>query len=49
MSKESQEQYIADVRALNNAIHNGKPPNPNALTFSDIELIPYHKKKLCES
>lgn len=47
MSKESQEQYISDVRALNNAIHNGKPPNPNALTFSDIELVPYHKKKLC--
>ena len=47
MSPESNEQYIADVRALNNAIHNGKPPNPNATTFSDIELIPYHKKKLC--
>ena len=47
MSKESHTQYISDVRTLNNAIHNGKPPNANALTFSDIELIPYHKKKLC--
>ena len=47
MSPESNEQYIADVRALNNAIHNGNPPNPNVTTFSEIELIPYHKKKLC--
>jgi len=47
MSPESNQQYIADVRALNNAIHNGKPPNPDARTFSEIELIPYHKKKLC--
>ena len=47
MSQESNDQYIADVRALNNAIHNGTPPNPNATTFNDIELIPYHKKKLC--
>ena len=47
MSPESKEQYIADVRALNNAIHNGKPRNPDATSFGEIELIPYHKKKLC--
>ena len=49
MSKESNEQYIADVRALNNAIHGGKPPNKNPTKFSDIELIPYHKKNLCRT
>jgi hypothetical protein len=47
MSIESRQQYETDVKQLNMAIHNGNPPNPNAKTFSDIELIPYHKKQLC--
>ena len=47
MSDESKQQYEFDVSQLNMAIHNGNPPNPDAKTFSEIQLIPYHKKKLC--
>ena len=47
MSLASKRQYEIDVYQLNMAIHNGKPPNPDAKSFSEIQLIPYHKKKLC--